>query len=162
MSPLLVLSKFLCIVYSTQFHTVRQATPEKSEKLTYTEAEDHSSRGITIKGMRIAPKRPIPEHSPKPLVLIIVSKDYVVRGYKIENTSFMKNLAIDPIEVKAVKAKKRWKIAAPAKNIKREFFLPYLGWSIMKRVRNKLGNSPNTVKKYLYSPSRRLTCSPEI
>jgi len=68
-----------------------------------------------MKGIIIAPILPKPEQKPKPFVRIFVEKDSVVRGYRIWKTSFMKNLAIEPINTTVKPAKKRWQMAAPIK-----------------------------------------------
>jgi hypothetical protein len=86
--------------------------------------------GITTKGITMAPILPPPEQTPKPLVRVLVSKDSVVRGYKIWKTSFMKNRANDPKKTTVEAAKRRCEMAAPRKKRTNDLFLRKLGCSM--------------------------------
>jgi len=118
------------IVYSINCQQITHAPKQSSIKRKYTEPLLQLSRGISINGIMIAPILPLPEQNPKPLVLNLVLKDSVVRGYKIWKTSFMKNLAIDPIKTSWVILKPKLKTAAPKKKSVMDLFLPNEGWSM--------------------------------
>lgn len=97
------------------------------------------SRNPTPKGITIYPIFPRPKQKPVPLALILVPKDYAVRGNMSCSVHFRHSLERVPAKTHVVRLKIRCPSAAPEKNRIREFFLARRGLSTTMIDKIRLG-----------------------